>query len=81
MKFIFLSGGAIGFTLAAATSWWLGRPPERVLLDGSIGCLACGLLFRWYWNVCLGGIRDAYLARQQTAAAAPAPAPVKPTKT
>ena len=72
MKFVVLAGGASGFAIAAATSLWTGRTPDRILLDGAVGCLAGGLLFRWFWNVLLGGIRDTYIARHNAASAAAA---------
>jgi len=78
MKFIFILGGAAGFLAASSTDYLSGRSPDRVLLDGAIGCLVGGLLMRWFWNVLLRGVRETYLARQQaaaTAAAMPAPAP------
>lgn len=91
MKFIFLTGGALGFGLAAAVGMWAGRPAERVFLDASVGCLAGALLFRWYWRIWLDGVRATYLARlptmssgvgQPAAAAAPAKTPAaKPTRT
>jgi hypothetical protein len=80
MKFVVLAGGASGFAIAAATGLWTGRTPDRILLDGAVGCLAGGLLFRWFWNVLLGGIRDTYIARHKAAASAAAAtaAAVKP---
>ncbi len=78
MKFVVLAGGASGFAIAAATGLWTGRTPDRILLDGAVGCLAGGLLFRWFWNVLLGGIRDTYVARHRAAAAATASAASKP---
>lgn len=72
MKFVFLSGGVAGFVLTAAASLWAGHEPDRVLLDGSVGCLAGALLFRWYWTVLVRGIRETILARQAATAAAAA---------
>lgn len=72
MKFIFLLGGAAGFVLAAATSHLSGNEPDRVLLDGAVGCLGAALLFRWFWQVVLGGIRETVLQRQAKALAAAA---------
>lgn len=74
MRFVFLTGGATGFVIAAGTDYFLGRDPQRVLFDGAVGCLAGALLFRWYWNVLLRGIRDTYLARHRQALAATAAA-------
>ena len=78
MKFVVLVGGASGFVTAALTGYSAGRSADRILLDGAVGCLAGGLLFRWFWNVLLGGIRETYIARQRAAAAAAAAAAAKP---
>jgi len=72
MKFIFLTGGVLGFALAAATSWLTDRAPDRILLDAAVGCLAGALLFRWFWTVLLRGLRETILIRQKAAAAAAA---------
>jgi len=74
MKFIFLSGGFAGFVLAAGTSYWVGHLPDRILFDGASGCLAGALLFRWFWTVLVGGIRETILTRHAAAAARAAPA-------
>lgn len=76
MRFIFLSGGVLGFLLAGGTSWLADRNPDRILLDGAFGCLAGGLLFRWFWTVLLRGLRETILTRQKAAALAAAQ-PVK----
>jgi hypothetical protein len=72
MKFIFLTGGVAGFTIAAATGLWFGRPPDRILLDAATGCLVGALLFRWLWSVFLRGFRETYLANQRATAKAAA---------
>jgi hypothetical protein len=76
MRYIFLSGGVLGFAVAAATSWLNDSSPSRLLLNAATGCLAGGLLFRWFWTVLLRGLRETILHRQQ--AAATAAAAVKP---
>jgi hypothetical protein len=76
MKFIFLAGGLAGFLTASAGSLWAGQQPERIFLDGAVGCLAGALLFRWFWTVLVRGIRETILARHAAAAAA-APAKTK----
>ena len=63
MRFIFLSGGAAGFTLTAAASLWAGHEPDRVFFDGAVGCLVGALLFRWFWTILVRGIRETILAR------------------
>lgn len=79
MKFIFLLGGAAGFTLAAGTDFLVGRNPDRILFDGAVGCLVGAVLLRWFWNVVLSGMRETYVTRQRAAlAAAAAPAASAP---
>jgi hypothetical protein len=79
MKFVFFSGGLLGFVVAAATGYFSGRGPDRIFLDGAVGCLAGAFLLRWFWNVVLQGIRETYLLRQQAVLAAVAnPAPAVP---
>jgi hypothetical protein len=75
MKFVFLTGGAIGFLLATVTGWLSGHAPDRILLDGATGCLAGALLFRWFWTVLVRGIRETILNRHAAATAAAAATP------
>ena len=70
MKFVFLAGGFAGFVAAGAGSLWAGHQPDRVFLDGAMGCLAGAVLFRWFWTVLVRGIRETILARNATATAA-----------
>lgn len=78
MKFIFIAGGFAGFLLAAVSSYWVGHQPDEILLAGALGCLVGALLFRWFWTVLVGGIRETILTRHAAATAvAPAP-PAKP---
>ncbi|HWA25117.1 MAG TPA: hypothetical protein VG734_05530 [Lacunisphaera sp.] len=79
MKFVFLSGGLLGFVTGLLTSWLLDHAADRVFLDGAIGCLAGALLFRWFWTVVLAGLRDTVLARHRASLAA-AQAPSHPLK-
>lgn len=82
MRFVFLLGGILGFALAGGTSFLMERGPDRVFLDGAVGCLAGGYLFRWFWNILLGGLREAVVERQRaTAAAAEANASAQPKLT
>lgn len=69
MRYVFLLGGLLGFSLAAGTALLAERGPDRILLDGAVGALAGGLLFRWLWNVMLAGLRETMVARQRAAAA------------
>ena len=77
MKFVFLSGGLLGFVTGLCTSWLLEHSADRVLLDAAVGCLAGGMLFRWFWTVLVRGIRETILTRHAIAKAA---APASPTK-
>jgi len=78
MKFVFLSGGVLGFATAAGTDWLMERSADRIVLDGAIGCLAGALLFRWFWTVLLRGLRETILIRQKAAALAEAAAGKQP---
>mgnify|MGYP001459863950 CR=1 FL=1 len=68
MRYVFLLGGAIGFTLGAGTAFWVGRGPDRIFFDGAVGCLAGALLFRWFWNVLIAGLRETMEARHRAIA-------------
>ena len=70
MRFVFLFGGVLGFSVAALTGWLADRSADRVLLDSALGCLAGALLFRWFWSVLLRGLRETILIRQKAAALA-----------
>ena len=72
MKFIFLLGGFAGFSLTAAASYFAGHASDRVFFDAAVGCLCGAVLFRWFWTVLVGGIREVILQRNATAAAAAA---------
>lgn len=81
MKFIFLLGGTTGFGVTAAASWYAGNSADRILLDAAVGCLAAALLFRWFWNVLVQGMRETIQQKQAAfaaATAAPAPAAGRP---
>lgn len=70
MKFVFLAGGSAGFVIAGAGSLWAGHPADRAFFDGAVGCLCGALLFRWFWTVLVGGIRETLLARNAAITAA-----------
>ena len=67
MKFVFLLGGAGGFLTAAATDYFSDRTPDRILLDGAVGCLVGAFLLKWFWNVLLRGVHETYVARHLAA--------------
>lgn len=77
MKFVFLAGGFAGFLTTAAASFWAGHQPDRILFDGAVGCLIAALLFRWFWNQLIRGIRDTLVLRNQAATAAATAASAK----
>ena len=64
MKLIFLTGGFAGFLAGTSASYWVGHQPDRIFLDGAVGCLVGAVLFRWFWTVLVRGIRETILARQ-----------------
>jgi len=70
MRFVFLSGGVLGFSVAALSGWLAERSADRILLDSALGCLVGAVLFRWLWSVLLRGLRETFLIRQKAAAAA-----------
>jgi hypothetical protein len=70
MKFVFLAGGLSGFLLAAGAGYLADRSADRILLDASVGCLFGALLFRWFWTVLVGGIRETILIRHAANTAA-----------
>ena len=71
MKFVFLSGGLLGFLVGLVTSWLLDHNADRVLLDGAVGCLVAAMLFRWFWTIVLAGLRDTVVARYRASLATP----------
>ena len=76
MKFVFLSGGLIGFVVGLVTSCLLGHAADRVFLDASVGCLVGAVLFRWFWTIVLAGLRDTVVARYRASLSTPVPVTV-----
>lgn len=74
MKFVFLMGGLLGFSVTLVASWALDHAPDRVFLDASVGCLVGAVLFRWFWTIVLAGLRDTVVARYHASLSAPAAA-------
>lgn len=72
MKFIFLSGGFIGFALAAVAGLGAGRDAALVLRDAAIGCLVVALLFRWFWSAVVKALSETVERRRKEAQAAEA---------
>jgi hypothetical protein len=80
MKFVFLSGGLLGFVTGLLTSWLLDHSADRVLLDAAVGCLVGAMLFRWFWTIVLAGLRDTVITRYRASLVTP-PAAALPAKT
>ena len=80
MKFVFLTGGFLGFALAGFVGLSAGRDAGLVLRDAAIGCLVGALLFRWFWSVLVKALADTVEGRRQETASTetPAPAPAAP---
>lgn len=80
MKFVFLLGGLLGFSLGLLMSWALDHAPDRIFLDASVCCLVGAVLFRWFWTIVLAGLRDTVVARYQATLSSPPAqtAPVSP---
>lgn len=78
MRFIFLLGGMLGFAIAGAASWRADSGAGRIFFDAACGCLVGALLFRWFWTVLLGGLRETVHARHRAAQAAAQTAEAKP---
>lgn len=70
MRAIFLLGGFVGFLISAATSLYCGRSGDRVLMDGAVGCLAGGVLFRWFWMRLTLALADAVQTKRRAQRAA-----------
>jgi hypothetical protein len=70
MKFIFLSGGFIGFALVTAAGLGAGREAGLVWRDAAIGCLVGAFLFRWFWSAVLKALVETAERRRQEALAA-----------
>jgi len=75
MRFVFLIGGACGFALVGAASYFAGHDADRTFLDAAVGCLCGALLFRWFWRILIRGFRETVVQRQ---AAKPASGPATP---
>jgi hypothetical protein len=50
---------------------------QRIFLDAAVGCLVGAYLFRWFWTVLVGGIRETIMIRHAAATAAAAAAAPK----
>ena len=74
MKYAFLTGGCLGFTLTTVTDLLAGRMPDLVLRDAAIGCLAGALLLRWFWATLAKAFADTVNAKRAAEAAVAASA-------
>ncbi|HVU25894.1 MAG TPA: hypothetical protein VHE13_17315 [Opitutus sp.] len=71
MRHIFLLGGGCGFLVAGLGGWWAGHTVDHLVLDAAVGCLVGAFLFRWFWTVLIGRIRETILNRPPSAGARP----------
>jgi divalent metal cation (Fe/Co/Zn/Cd) transporter len=78
MKFVFLTGGFVGFALAASSGLSAGREAGFVLRDAAVGCLVGALLFRWFWSVVVKALAVT-LERRRNEASAKAAEPASST--
>ena len=69
MRYAFLIGGFVGFSLAALAGFLADRPGEIVFRDAAISCLVAAFLFRWFWSVVIKAFIEAAHQRRQQAAA------------
>lgn len=74
MRFIFLTGGFIGFLAVAIVGLFVGRAIDLVLRDAAIGALVGGFLFRWFWAIFVKLLSQAVRAKRAAEAAADAAA-------
>ena len=81
MRYFFILGGGIGFSLAALSGWFADHAPDRILRDASVGALVGGVLFRWWWSGLMRGFHEAVEARSKAKPPASTPTPVTKVKT
>jgi hypothetical protein len=74
MRFIFLTGGFVGFLAVAIVGLSVGRAIDLVLRDAAIGALVGGFLFRWFWAIFVKLLSQAVRAKRAAEAAAEATA-------
>ena len=70
MRFIFLIGGVVGFSLVTLTGVMSDRAIDLVLRDASIAALAGAILFRWFWAIFVKLLSQAVRAKRATRQAA-----------
>jgi len=70
MRSFFLLGGFVGFCVAAFSGMAAGHPGDRLLLDGSVGCLVGAMLFRFFWSQLVRVLTDTVRAKRVARAAA-----------
>jgi len=70
MRFIFLVGGFVGFSLVTLTGVMSDRSIDLVLRDASIAALAGAILFRWFWAIFVRLLSQAVRSKRATRQAA-----------
>ena len=66
MRFIFLVGGFVGFSLVTLTGVLSDRSIDLVLRDASIAALAGAILFRWFWAIFVKLLSQAVRSKRAT---------------
>ncbi len=64
MRYIFLIGGFVGFSLVALTGVLSERAIDLVLRDAALAALAGGILFRWFWSIFVKLLSQAVRAKR-----------------
>lgn len=77
MRFIFLTGGFVGFALTALTGFLSDREPDLVFRDAAIASIVSAFVFRWFWSVCTKSLTEAVRAKRAADEAAAAAAHAK----
>lgn len=86
MRFIFLCGGFLGFSIVMIAGLLADRPMDLVLRDAALGCLFGACVLRWFWTIFLSALavavknKRAARAAQEEAAAAAKATPVAAAK-
>jgi hypothetical protein len=58
MRSIFLAGGCAGFLVVGSAGLLADREITVVFRDAALGCLAGAMLFRWFWSVLVGTMKE-----------------------
>lgn len=64
MRFIFLSGGFVCFSIVTLSGWMADRAIDLILRDAAIAALCGGFLFRWFWAIFVKLLSQAVRAKR-----------------